>query len=118
MAKKSKPFVGIVLVGSKWDSAYDEVWEILEDRAEFLGTMEEFDRGETGFDKKFEKKIIKAYESLKLPRDKIEDLLEKGRILMLIDKWYRENTDAPEDYSGYFDRSDELVVYKLIEYKR
>jgi hypothetical protein len=37
---------------------------------------------------------------------------------MLIDKWYRENTDAPEDYSGYFDRSDELVVYKLIEYKR
>jgi hypothetical protein len=119
MAKKSKPFLGIVLVGLKGEGAFDEIWEVSgEDYIEFLGTMEDFIKGTTGFDRKFEKKILKAYESLKLPRDKIEDPLEKGRILMLIDKWYRENADVPEDYSGYFDRFDELVVYKLIEYKR
>jgi hypothetical protein len=117
MAEKSKPFIGIVLVGLKYESGYDEVWEVLEDRAEFLGTMDEFVRGETGFDKKFEKKIVKAYESAG-PEDIIRDNQEVDRILHLIDLWHRENSDVPKDFSGYLDRARELMVIKLIEYKR
>jgi hypothetical protein len=117
MTKKSKPFTGIVLVGLKYESGYDEVWEILEDRAEFLGTMDEFIRGETGFDRNFEKKIVEAYESAGA-EDIIRDSQEVDRILHLIDLWHRENSDVPEDYSGYLNRKSQLMVLKLIKYGR
>ena len=120
MGRKSKPFVGVVLVGSRWESGYDEVWEILDDSAEYIGTVNEIERGELdeSLGEEFTKKILKRIDNILSPRDEITNKEEKMRILGLIDKWFRENVDVPDDFSGYSDRADNLVVYKLIEYGR
>ena len=106
---------GIVLVGSRWESGNDEVWEILDDRAEYIGTVEEIERGELdeSLGEKLTKKILKKVENIFPPRDEITNEEEKMKILGLIDKWFRENTDVPADFSGYSDRANNLVVYRL-----
>jgi tRNA A37 N6-isopentenylltransferase MiaA len=118
MTRKPKHFTGIVLVGLRRDSGYDEVWEILDDSAELIGSVDEIERGELdeNFEEDFTEKILRKIENINPARDEIINKEEKARILRLIDEWFRENI-MPDDYSGYSNKINSIEIYKLIKYR-
>jgi hypothetical protein len=101
-----------VIVGSPFDSAYDELYEIYNNTVEtYVGPIAYGIEEELSefYGKRLAKRILKAYEDGKVR--KITGS-EKIKILEAIDRYF-------EDYFGekvtyYSEKVDELVVYELL----
>jgi hypothetical protein len=104
-----------VVVGLKWDSGADELWEIWLDRKEPKVEAGPFDLAGYGaereiievYGKKLGEKIWKAYEY-----DDIEPIRGKQalKILKAIDDYMEEEYGIE---TNLLDRADDLFIYKL-----
>jgi 6-phosphofructokinase len=99
--------MAFVIVGSIYDSAYDQLFEIYDNTVEtFVGYIQEYGIEEELseiYGKKLAKKILKVYENGEMR--KITGI-KKLKILKSIDEYFGT--------TNYFETENQLVVYELL----